>query len=82
LTASSWTIADNGFLWIDTTTSNPPASIQFSGSATREASKIAEVPNYVIPSATGFHAVRDGRVLMWSQLDRNAHDLMLLEGFR
>jgi Tol biopolymer transport system component/DNA-binding winged helix-turn-helix (wHTH) protein len=82
LTASSWTIIDNGILWIDATTSNPPAVIRFYDSATHEVSKIAEVPGYVIPSATGFYAVREGAVMMWSQLDRSAHDLMLVERFR
>jgi Tol biopolymer transport system component len=82
LTASSWTTVDNGILWMDVTTSNPLAVIRFYDSSTRQVSKIAEVPGYVIPSATGFYAVRDGTVMMWSQLDRSAHDLMLLERFR
>jgi Tol biopolymer transport system component/DNA-binding winged helix-turn-helix (wHTH) protein len=82
LTPSSWTIIDNGILWIDATTSNPPAVIRFYDSATGEVSKIAGVPGYVIPSATGFSAARTAAVVMWSQLDRSAHDLMLLERFR
>jgi len=45
-------------------------------------STIAEIPGYVIPSATGFYAVPDGSIVMWSQLDRTVHDLMLLERFR
>jgi Tol biopolymer transport system component/DNA-binding winged helix-turn-helix (wHTH) protein len=82
LTASSWTIIDNGILWIDVTASNPPALIRFYDFTTREVSMITEVPGYVIPTATGFHAVRNGAVMMWSQLDRSAHDLMLVERFR
>jgi Tol biopolymer transport system component len=82
LTASSWTIVDNGILWIDVTASNPPALIRFYDFATREVSMVTEVPGYVIPTATGFHAVRNGAVMMWSQLDRSAHDLMLVERFR
>jgi Tol biopolymer transport system component/DNA-binding winged helix-turn-helix (wHTH) protein len=82
LTAGSWTIIDNGIVWIDVTTSNPPAVIRFYDSATGHVSTIAEVPGYVIPSATGFHAARNGAVVMWSQLDRSAHDLMLVERFR
>jgi Tol biopolymer transport system component/DNA-binding winged helix-turn-helix (wHTH) protein len=82
LTASSWTIIDNGIVWIDVTASNPPAPIWFHESATGEVSKIAEIAAYVIPSATGLSAVRDGAVVMWSQLDRSTHDLMLLERFK
>jgi Tol biopolymer transport system component/DNA-binding winged helix-turn-helix (wHTH) protein len=82
LTASTWTIAENGILWLDVTTSNPPAIIRFYDVATRGVSKIAEVSSYVIPSATGFHALRDATVVTWSQLDRSAHDLMFLERFR
>jgi Tol biopolymer transport system component/DNA-binding winged helix-turn-helix (wHTH) protein len=82
LTASSWTIVDTGILWIDITTSNPPGVIRSYDFATREVSKIAEVPGYVIRSSTGFSAVRDGTVLLWSQLDRSVHDLMLLDRFR
>ncbi|PYR94196.1 MAG: hypothetical protein DMF84_06510 [Acidobacteria bacterium] len=82
LTASSWTLIDNGILWIDDTASNPPAPIRFYDFATHEVSKIAEVPGYVIPSAIGFYAVRNGAVMMWSQLDRSTHDLMLVERFR
>ena len=82
LTASSWTLIDNGILWIDDTASNPPAPIRFYDFATHELSKIAEVPGYVIPSAIGFYAVRNGAVMMWSQLDRSTHDLMLVERFR
>jgi Tol biopolymer transport system component/DNA-binding winged helix-turn-helix (wHTH) protein len=82
LTASSWTVVDRGILWIDSTTSNPPGVIQFHDFDTRNVTTIAEVPNYVIPSASGFHAVPDGSIVMWSQLDRTIHDLMLLERFR
>jgi Tol biopolymer transport system component/DNA-binding winged helix-turn-helix (wHTH) protein len=82
LKASTWTIIDNGILWIDVTKSNPPAAIRFDDSATREVSTIADVPRSVISSATGFHASRDGAILMWSQLDRSAHELMLVERFR
>ena len=57
-------------------------AIRFYDSRTREVSKIAEVADFVIPSAIGFSAVRDGTVIMWSQLDRSSHDLMLLEGVR
>ncbi len=80
--SSSWTVIDSGIAWIDVTTSNPPSPIWLYDSTTREVSKIAEVTGYVIPSATGFSAVRDGSVFMWSQLDRSAHDLMLVERFR
>ena len=34
-------------------------------------------PRQRVSSATGFSAVRDGSVLMWSQLDPSIHDLML-----
>jgi Tol biopolymer transport system component/DNA-binding winged helix-turn-helix (wHTH) protein len=82
LTASSWTITDTGILWIDVTTSNPPGVMRRYDAATRDVSTIAETPGYVIPSATGFYAVRDGSIVMWSQLDRTVHDLMLVERFR
>lgn len=83
LTASSWTTIDHGgILWLDVTASNPPSVIRSYDPATHEVSKIAEVPGYVISSATGFHAVRDGSIVMWSQLDRTVHDLMLVERFR
>jgi Tol biopolymer transport system component/DNA-binding winged helix-turn-helix (wHTH) protein len=82
VTASSWAIVDNGILWIDVTASNPPAAIRWFDAATRTVSKIAEIADYVMPSATGFSAARDGSAVMWSQLDRSAHDLMLLERFR
>ena len=80
--AGTWTIIDSGIVWIDVTGANPPATIRYYDAKTREVSAIADVPNYVIPSATGFSAVRDGTVVMWSQLDRSAYDLMLLERFR
>ena len=82
VTASSWTVIDNGILWIDVTASNPPATIRFHDLATHEVSNISQVTSSVIPSATGFSAVRDGSVLMWSQLDRSAADLMLVETSR
>jgi hypothetical protein len=82
LTASSWTITDNGIIWIDATQTNPPAVIRFYDFATRRVSQVTEVSGYVIPSATGFSAARNGDVLLWSQLDRSAHDLMLLDVFK
>ena len=82
LTASNWAITDRGILWIDVTVANPPAPIRAFDWATGEVSQIAEVPRAVTPSATGFSATRDGSILMWSQLDRSAHDLMLVERFR
>ena len=82
LSASSWTLVDGGILWLDVTKSNPPGVIRFYDPVTEEMSKLAEVPAHVIASATGLHAARDGTVIMWSQLDRSAHDLMLVERFR
>jgi Tol biopolymer transport system component len=82
LMASGWAIVDNGILWIDVTTSNPPAVIRFRDFATGDVSKIADVPGYVIPSATGLYSVRNGTVIMWSQLERSSHDLMLVDHFR
>jgi Tol biopolymer transport system component len=82
VTASSWAVIDKGILWIDVTASNPPATIRFHDLATHEVSNISQVTSSVIPSATGFSAVRDGSVLMWSQLDRSAADLMLVETSR
>jgi hypothetical protein len=82
VTANSWTVIDKGILWIDVTASNPPATIRFHDLATHEVSNISQVTSSVIPSATGFSAVRDGSVLMWSQLDRSAADLMLAETSR
>jgi Tol biopolymer transport system component/DNA-binding winged helix-turn-helix (wHTH) protein len=81
LTASSWAITDTGILWIDDTT-YPPAVIRFYDAATHEESTIAEIRRWIIPSSTGFHAVRNGTMVMWSQLDRSAYDLMLVERFR
>lgn len=81
VTASSWTVVDKGILWIDVTTAKP-AVIRFYDSVTREVSEIAKVSGYVIPSAIGFDAVRDGTAVLWSQLDRSSHDLMLVERFR
>ena len=82
LSASSWTLVDGGVLWLDVTKSNPPGVLRFYDQVTGEMSQLTEVPAPVIPSATGLHAVRDGTVIMWSQLDRSAHDLMLVERFK
>jgi Tol biopolymer transport system component len=82
VTASSWTVVDNGILWIDVTASNPPATIRFHNLVTHELSDITQVAAPVLPSATGFSAIPDGSVLMWSQLDRSAADLMLVERFK
>jgi Tol biopolymer transport system component/DNA-binding winged helix-turn-helix (wHTH) protein len=82
LTASSWTVIDRGILWIDDTTSNPPAALRLYDFVTRETSTISKIPAYVIPNATGLSAIRDGSIVLWSQLDRSVHDLMLLDRFR
>jgi Tol biopolymer transport system component/DNA-binding winged helix-turn-helix (wHTH) protein len=82
VTASSWAVVNDGILWIDITASNPPGAIRFYDLATREVSKVADVTGYVIPSATGFSATHDGSIVMWSQMDRSAHDLMVVERFR
>jgi Tol biopolymer transport system component/DNA-binding winged helix-turn-helix (wHTH) protein len=82
LTASSWAIVDSGIIWIDATASNPPAPIRYYDFTTHESSTIAAASEYVIPGTIGFHASRNGTALMWSQLDRQAHDLMLVERFR
>jgi Tol biopolymer transport system component/DNA-binding winged helix-turn-helix (wHTH) protein len=82
LTASGWAIVDDGILWIDPTASNPPGRIRHDDFSTRAVTTVADVPGYVIPTAIGFSAIRDGSVMAWSQLDRSAHDLMLVERFR
>ena len=82
LTASSWTIINTGVMWVDTTISNPPGFIRRYDFATRDVLTIAEIHRALLIPSTGFYAVPDGSAVMWSQLDRNAHDLMLLERFK
>ena len=67
---------------ISASAENPLGVIRFYEFATRNVSTIAEIPRSVIVSATGFDAAPDGSIVVWSQLDRNVHDLMLLERFR
>jgi hypothetical protein len=82
--AGSWAPSRTGIYWLDTTTfpSRHMNLLRFFDTKTHKITSVGEVRAWVIPTATGFGVSEDERYLVWSQLDRDVQDLMLVAEFR
>jgi hypothetical protein len=84
ITASAWAPSPGGIYWLDATTfsSRYISLLRSFDAKTRKITSVGEVRAWVIPTATGFGISEDERYLVWSQLDRDVQDLMLVAEFR
>jgi Tol biopolymer transport system component/DNA-binding winged helix-turn-helix (wHTH) protein len=84
VTASAWDASSGGIYWLDSTAfwSKYRHYLRLFDARTRAVTTVGEVHAWVIPTATGLSVSKDERYLLWSQLDHDIADLMLVSRFR
>jgi DNA-binding winged helix-turn-helix (wHTH) protein len=75
-----WALRDRGIYYVDE--SGPRPAIQFFAFATHKITRVAEVGSLPRPGDPGFAVSPYDKRLIFSQVDRSAVDLMLVESFR
>ncbi len=81
----NWAVADNGIFFVDFVTFRPPdypTPVRFFSFETRRVTQVAAVDKVVGTGNQMFSVTRDGRRIIWGQLDHSESDLMLIENFR
>ena len=74
-----WALVNGGIYYVDESGTRP--SIEFFAFGTKKTTRIAEVDGLPPPGDPGFTVSPDGKRLIFSQVDRSAVDLMLVENF-
>ena len=72
-------IAENGIYFMPATLPGAPQTVQFYAFADRSTRIIARLDK---PACLGFALSPDGRSFLYSQLEQQPSDLMLVENFR
>jgi tricorn protease-like protein len=80
---SFWAVADRGTYFLDFAVPEGLAKpIRFLDFATGRMTDIGAVRNDVVFGSPGFSVSKDGRRIVWSQIDHTDSDLVLIENFR
>jgi len=80
-----WGVNDKGSYYVDFGDSaggNPPLPVRFFDFASGQTSQVGVIEKPVNRGMPGFSVTRDGRWIIWGQIDRQDTDLMLVENFR
>jgi Tol biopolymer transport system component len=75
-----WTVVDNGIYFATRETSRP--TIQFFDFATNQLTEVAKLEKPLLAGNPGLTISPDGRWLLYSQIDQNNNDIILIENFR
>lgn len=75
---NNWALSKQGIYFISSK-SQPHATLEFFHFATEQISQIATLKKW---TSTDFTISHDGRRAIWSQVDRNESDLILIDNFR
>jgi hypothetical protein len=73
-----WAAASPGIYFVE---GGPPPGIDFLDFATARTRRVAVIPGRPQPWRGGLGLSRDGRALLYSQIDGIAGDIMLIENF-
>jgi hypothetical protein len=77
---SFWAVADRGIYFLDLAT--PETLIRFLDFGTGRVNEIGAVHNNVVFGSPGLSVSKDGRRIVWSQIDHTDSDLVLIDNFR
>jgi Tol biopolymer transport system component len=77
----SWAVTEQGIYFATAETPNRPI-IEFFSFATRQVTPIATIDKPISSRVAGLSASRDGRWIVYTQIDHQNSDIMLMEGFR
>jgi Tol biopolymer transport system component len=74
-----WTVVDRGIYYLSR--EEPPWTVSFYEFATRRITPVFTIPNKPVFGSPGLTVSPDGRSILYSQVDRQGSDVMLLENF-
>jgi hypothetical protein len=79
-----WAVADRGILFLAPERPDlyAPQAIMLFNPATRTISRLKGVPTDAGQALPGFAASRDGRAVLWTQVDAQSCDIVLLDPWR
>ncbi len=81
-----WSVCDQGIYFAEIPGGgefqDPPTLIKFWNYATRKISEVTLIEKPINLPSVGLSASRDGKILVWAQIDHMDSDLMLVENFR
>lgn len=79
-----WAVAEKGILYVDYSArvGNGPAPLQFYHFETRRVTQLGLLDKIALNRLNTLSVTRDGRHVIWCQLDSAESDLMLVENFR
>lgn len=75
---ANWTIANHGIYFIQSQ-HGAPSQLKFVDAATKRTTTLFSLSK---PAFYGLSVARDGKFVVYSQVDRNEHDIVLLRNFR
>ena len=76
-----WAVQDSGIYFVAPVASARPA-IKFFSFATRRVTQLGALERHPVQGPSGLAISRDGRWLLYAQVDQSVSDLMLVEHFR
>lgn len=83
--SSFWSVANDGIFFVDY---NPDAArtahkpVKFFSFETRQVREVASIDKEISNSSPAFSVTRDGRSILWTQIDQRGAQLILVENFR
>jgi Tol biopolymer transport system component len=83
--SSFWGVANDGIFFVDY---NPDArrtahkSVKFFSFETRKIKEVASIDKEISNASPAFSVTRDGRSIIWTQIDQRGAQLILIENFR
>ena len=83
--SSFWGVANDGIFFVDYSPDAPRTahkSVKFFSFETRQVKGVASIDKEISNSSPAFSVTRDGRSILWTQIDQRGAQLILVENFR
>ena len=83
--SSFWSVANDGIFFVDY---NPGSgrtarkSVKYYSFETRKINEVASIDKEMSNASPAFSVTRDGRSILWTQIDQRGAQLILVENFR
>ena len=85
VTAGYWCVTTPGIVYVDLTKppdSRDPKPVLFYDFATRRTTQVATIEKGLESAFMNFSVTRDGRRMIWAQIDQESADIMLIQGWK
>jgi Tol biopolymer transport system component len=83
--SSFWGVANDGIFFVDYNPDAPRTahkSVKFFSFETRKIKEVASIDKEISNASPAFSVTRDGRSILWTQIDQRGAQLILVENFR